>query len=93
MVTTNREYTVIYNQHILGVYQHLKQIGLLSLLFSYQNPDAEELVFNEYQRNVIIAYMHANYEKEAICTDYYIIKEYNYLVENNLLHELFEYQN
>jgi hypothetical protein len=91
MVTTNREYTIIYNQHLLGLYRHLKEIGLLGMLFNYHDPEAMELVFNELQRNVIIAYMEAKYEENSICTDYYIMEEYSYLLQNNLLHELFEY--
>jgi hypothetical protein len=91
MVATNKEYTIIYNQHIMGLYRHLKDIGLLGILFNYHDPEAVELVFNILQRNVIVAYMEAKYEENSICTDYYIMEEYRYLLENNLLHELFEY--
>lgn len=91
MVATSNDYTFIHKAHQIGVYKHLKQVGLLEKLFTYHNPDNLEPVFNEYQRNVIIAFMHGTYEENAICTDEYILKEYSYMLENNLLHELFEY--
>ena len=91
MVATSQDYTFIHKAHQIGVYQHLKQIGLLEKLFTYHNPNNSELVFNECQRNVIIAFMHAKYEENAMCTADYIMQEYSYLLENNLLNELFEY--
>lgn len=91
MVITSNDYTFIHDAHQIGVYNHLKQIGLLSKLFTYHNPDDLEPVFNKYQKDVIIAFMHAKYEENSICTDEYIMKEYVYMLENNLLHELFEY--
>ena len=91
MVATSKNYTFIHKEHQIGVYEHLKQVGLLEKLFTYHKPDRLESVFNEYQRNVIIAFMHVKYEENAIFTDDYIVKEYSHMLENNLLHELFEY--
>ncbi|WP_178983438.1 hypothetical protein [Winogradskyella helgolandensis] len=91
MSTTSNDYTCIHKAHQIGVYKHLKQIGLLEKLFTYHNPDDLESVFNEYQRNVIIAFMHVRYEESSICTDDYIMKEYIHMLETNSLHELFEY--
>jgi hypothetical protein len=47
MLSTNREYILIHDVHIEGMYQHLKQIGMLSALFTYHDPENLELEFSD----------------------------------------------